>query len=113
MCETEPIPYRSPDTKRIPTFENQVRRRFVLPLAKGAEGGIGPTPLLKAVRRPNTVLVEEPGKELALRGCPHLPNDVLNRGGDKAFELNLVRRGSRVGTAVREFPNNGVRRAGI
>jgi hypothetical protein len=72
------------------TVHKKVINRFNALLAKGAKSTIRPTSLGQPVGRPNSILCDEPSKELGFRWSPSFPNRGIDRGLDQTQELHLI-----------------------
>jgi hypothetical protein len=64
------------------TLEEKMSRRLLLMVAKFAKATIWPTSSLKSIRRPNSILNDQPSKGFALRGRPRPPNQGGEPGKD-------------------------------
>jgi hypothetical protein len=66
-----------------PAMEENMGSQFLDLVAKLAKATIFPTSLLKSIRRPNTILKDQPCKSFALWWCPRLPHQGRHGGGDE------------------------------
>jgi hypothetical protein len=85
-----PILDHLPNPNREAALEEKVRGRLIMTPTKRANSPIWPPPLCKPVRRPNVVLDDEPGEELAFGRSPSLPNDGIHAGANCPHEQRFI-----------------------
>ena len=109
IIEPKPSFQGGPNPFSEPTFKEEVHRRFLHLVAKLALPTILPPPPLKPIRRPNSVLKDQPREDFALGRRPWLPNQRRHRGGSLPQELHVVGRRRGIIAILGELPSYFVR----
>ena len=63
---------------------------------------------MQPIRHPNSIVDDQPSKELAFWSGPNFPDSLHERSGGAPLELERIGRGRGVGTALRELPDDRI-----
>lgn len=97
-----------PDSNHKGALEHKVCGCFRFALAKLASTAVWPTSADQPVRRPDSILKNEPREKLDLWRCPDLSNQRRHLGFDQSGKLHRVCCGGGVASISHELPSDFV-----